>query len=64
MFDGLVLSWSVSAAGIEGNTAGRTRGTEGFGGFVIECAAAAEPWMNAGWFVLMYAVWMSIRLWV
>ena len=32
------------------------------GGDVMECAAAAEPWMNAGWLVLMYAVWMSIRL--
>ena len=43
----------------------RTRvGATGFGGggTVAACAAAADPAMNVGWFVLMYAVWISIRL--
>jgi hypothetical protein len=36
------------------------------GGFGLDgCEAAmADPATNAGWFVLMYAAWMSIKLWV
>jgi hypothetical protein len=36
---------------------------EGFGGAGACSEAAADPLMNAGWLVLMYAAWISIKLW-
>ena len=30
---------------------------------VDSCAAVADPLTNAGWFVLMYAAWIAIKLW-
>ena len=49
------LCWCDQRPGVRRRVRGLTRGTC-LGGFAIVCAAAAEPWMNAGWFVLMYAV--------
>ena len=38
-------------------------GIDCLGGWdVAVCAAIADPEMNAGWLVLMYAAWISMRL--
>ena len=63
-FDRFVLLCSARGSGRgRREKGGLTRGRACLdGGDVMEWAAAAEPWMNAGWLVLMYAVWMSMRL--